>query len=60
MYLLKHKLAQNVYVQLYSIFLFGSVILSQLLLVCRLKTEFHLLPVSETGTFNTPVLSFGG
>ena len=59
MYQLKHKLAQNVHAQMYSTFLFSSIIIAQLLSSC-LKTELHLLPISEMGKFHTPALNFGG
>ena len=56
---MKHTLAQNVYAQLYSTFLSSSIIITQLLSLC-LKTELHLLPVSEMGTFHTLALNFWG
>ena len=58
MYPLKHKRAQNVHAQMYSTFLFSSIIIAQLL--SCLKTDLHLLPVSEMGKFHTPALNFGG
>ena len=40
-------------------FLFSSIITTQLLSTC-LKTEFHLLPVSEMGQPHTLALNFSG
>ena len=59
LYPLKHKLAQNVNVQLHSTFLFSYIIITQLLSAC-MKTELHLLPISEMGKFHILALNFGG
>ena len=59
LYSLKHKLAQNVNVQLHSTFLFSYIIITQLLSAC-IKTELHLLPISEMGKFHILALNFGG
>ena len=59
LYPLKHKLAQNVNVQLHSTFLFSYIIIAQLLSAC-MKTELRLLPISEMGKFHILALNFGG
>ena len=59
LYPLKHKLAQNVNVQLHSTFLFSYIIITQSLSAC-MKTELHLLPISEMGKFHILALNFGG
>ena len=59
LYPLKHKLARNVNVQLHSTFLFSYIIITQLLSAC-MKTELHLLPISEMGKFHILALNFGG
>ena len=46
------QLAQRVHAQLYSTFLFISIIIIQLLSAC-LKSELHVLPVSEMGKIHT-------
>ena len=59
LYTLTQKLGQNVHAQLWSTFLFSSIAISQFLLAC-LKTELHVLPVSEMGRFHILALNFGG
>ena len=50
LYPLEHKLTQNVNAQLNSIFLFSTIII----------TELHLLPVSDVGKCQTLALNFDG
>ena len=52
-------MAQKVQAQLYSTFLSGSIIITQLLSAGQ-KGELHLLPVSEMGKIYTIALNFGG
>ena len=55
--LLKPWLARKVHGQLYSIFLFCSILTTQLLLT-SLKRELQLRPVTEMGIFHALVLNF--
>ena len=55
--LLKSWLAQKVHDRLYPIFLFCSIITTQLLST-SLKSELQFWPVSELGIFHTLVLDF--
>ena len=52
-------MTQNVHAQMYSTFLFSSIITTQLLST-RLRSELHLLPVLEMGQFHALALTFGG
>ena len=52
-------MAQKVQAQLYSTFLSGSIIITQLLSAGQ-KGELHLLPVSEMEKIYTIALNFGG
>ena len=55
--LLKPWLARKVHAKLYSIFLFCSIITTQLLST-SLKSELQFWPVSELGIFHTLALNF--
>ena len=55
MYTLKHYLVQKVHAQLYSIFLFSSIIITKY----YQHVNFHLLPVLEIGKSDTLALNFG-
>ena len=57
LYLLKPQLAQKGHAQFYSVFLFCSIIITQLLST-GLKNELQFLPVSEMGKFHTLALNF--
>ena len=57
LYTLKRELVQKVHAQLYSTFLYSSIIITQLL-SAGLKRRLHLLAVSEMGKFHTVALNF--